>query len=278
MFTEPINKNDTWNPYFYKYFPGFSSILPVWKPLAAYFPYAWPQVEDYNQIAATKKSRVLFVNQHQQAEYEWEIFHHQRVMTREYHWHDFFNNLTWLSFPKLKWAIIKRVCQEFSQDSAKMRTGRQNLLAHFDECGMVICSDKPQILEDIKAFRWKKLFRQTSNLQQHCLPVIIGHGLLEKSLSPYIGMTAKAILLQVCADFFTHSNLWQLKYIDEKIAHFIQSENFPDSPQSLQPFPMLGWPTWHPENHTEKFFENTHYFREERKRKKQVALAELMGQ
>lgn len=277
MFTEQINKKDTWNPYFYKHFPGFNCILPLWKRLEAYFPYSWPQVEDYNAIAKAQRNRISFVVQHTQSRYEWEIYHHRRVMTREFHWHDFFNNLTWLSFPKLKWSITKRVCEEFSSDSVKQRNKRQNLLAHFDECGVVICSDKRSILEDIEDFRWKKVFFETPALARHCLPVIVGHGMLEKALSPYIGMTAKAILLYVPTSFFSLSNVAQLKYIDEEIADFIQSPEFPKSPQSLQPFPLLGWPSWHPENKQGYFYENKDYFRAGRTIKDGVQLALFSG-
>lgn len=277
MYTEQINKKDIWNPCFYKHFPGFSCILPLWKQQAAYFPYSWPQVEDYNVIAKEQRNRISFIAQHSEARYEWEIYHRRRVMTRECSWHDFFNNLTWLSFPKLKWAIVKKVCEEFPSETVKVRNSRQNLLAHFDECGMVICSDKSSIFDDIKAFRWKKLFFETPFLQQHCLPVLMGHGMLEKALNPYIGMTAKAILLQVPSDFFALSGMAQLKYVDEEIANFIQSPEFPNSPQALQPFPILGWPTWHQENQQECFYENTNYFRTQRMLKEPVDLMVLSG-
>ncbi len=262
MSTEPSNKKDIWKPCFYKSFPGFASILPLWIANQEKFVENFPTCDDFNTFAAESGNVIHFISQLVNMRYEWEIYRNRAVPMRANSWHDFFNNLTWLTFPKLKWAIVEKICDEPS--TATTRTSLQNTLAHFDECGIVICSDKPEIFEMIKNFAWKQLFRHTQNLEQHCKPVIIGHGLFEKALAPYIGMTAKAVFLPVKKSFFTLNTQDQNHFIDQEIAKYIASADFPHAPKALQPFPMLGWAGWHPDNHEERFYDNADYFRPRR--------------
>lgn len=271
MFNEQINKKDIWNPCFHKDFGGFESILPIWQQFQCQFDTDWPSIHDFNQIAQNwywlkridEQYQVRFIEQQSTMRYENQIHQAGQVPSRLFHWHDFFNNMTWLNFPKTKWALIhKNVNTHHAIEN--QRTPQQNLLAHFDECGIVLCSDKASIFESIKQFQWKKLFWETKDLLSHCFPIIIGHGILEKALAPYIGMTAKAILLEVREDFFTLSTFDKHQYVDKALEKYILSQAFPNSPQALHPFPLLGWPFWHPENRNEAFYENKNYFRTKR--------------
>lgn len=233
-----------WDPFFYKRFQGFESVQ-FWEKLAHLYP-QWPTIEDYNRL----KNKVGFIAQNPDIQYESQIYHHKQVPTRLHNWHDFFNNVTWLIWPKLKWALIEANIKEVKNNH--LRTPMQNLLAHFDECGMVICSTEEDVFEDIKAHRWKKLFLD-KNLLTHTHPFIVGHGLLEKGLNPYIGMTGKAIFMPVEKDFFTLSLKEKITFIDAQ----------PLCLQKLWPFPLLGWPGWYP-HQEEVFYDNAQYFREKK--------------
>lgn len=245
--------------------------------------HSWPTPEDYNCLVKkfhegnSLEYPLYFTQQTQHMEYEREVCQNRIIPTREGLWHDFFNNFTWIIWPKLKWAIAQRSFSERSFPFFAKRTSRQNLLAHFDECGIIVCSDQEYIFEYIKQHEWKKLFFHSKDLIKHCYPMIIGHGLFEKALSPFIGLTAKAIFLQVSKNFFSLSCLEKSKYIDEEIAKYILSENFVDQPKSLHPFPFLGWPGWY-HNQNESFYENSNYFRAKRNGQEQsVELAWLVG-
>lgn len=271
MFIEQINKKDIWNPCFYKAFPGFASILPIWQFMEQNITWKdWPSIDCYNNLARicfeeSLECKVEFQIQQPHMRYETYVNLKRIVPTRPYSWHDFFNNLSWLTWPRMKSAIVKRSCQESDKDEIKTRTSLQNTLAHFDECGVVICSNNLEIFEMIRLFEWKKLFCDTQNLISDCIPIIVGHGLLEKALNPYIGLTAKAIFLHVDKDFLDLDSQSQNKIIDKEIAEYILSADFPHSPRSLQPFPLLGWPGWHQDNNDESFYENTNYFRASRR-------------
>lgn len=275
--------HSVWDPYFYKSFAGYASIFPSWDPYAAEFPEAWPSPSDFNRLASHHQvNNLQFILQEASMSYEQMIYSQRKVPMRLNHWHDFFNNLSWLSFPQMKWALINRYAQEnnlhqregYSHEndahqregysyakSAHQRTSRQNLLAHLDECGIVLCSAQPACFEMVKQFEWKSFFWETRGLAEVCEPFIIGHGLLEKCLSPYIGITGKAILLPVEASFFSLPKIEQIAYIDQAVSRYILSEGFPDTPKSLHPFPFLGWPGWHAGNRCASFYDNRDYFR-----------------
>jgi hypothetical protein len=273
MFTEQINKKDIWNPCFYKAFPGFASILPIWQSLEKTTQLDdWPSIAAYNLLAKKFFSniplacKVEFQTQEPHMRYETYVNINRIVPTRSNSWHDFFNNLSWLTWPKMKTAIVKRTCQDSAKDEIKKRTSIQNTLAHFDECGIVICSDDSDIFNMIKSFAWKKLFIEKSDLISCCTPVIVGHGLLEKALNPYIGLTAKAVFMQVDKNFHQLNTQSQNLIIDNEMSKYILSPEFPNLPKALHPFPLLGWPRWYENNRNIDFYDNETYFRSGRRK------------
>lgn len=258
-----LKRTNHWDPYFYNRFAGYEILLPYWLPILKRFLNAWPSIADYNQLAEDAGFDFRFIEQDANTPYESTIYHHQCIPTRLRNWHDFFNNLTWFIFPSMKRALVEAGYQATDREQ-KHRTPKQNVLAHFDECGIVICSDQPSYFDKIKHHEWSSLFLD-SNLLTHCYPIITGHGILEKGLQPYIGMTAKAILMEVHSTFFKLNAAEKLKYLDERLARKILSTDFPSTPKALAPFPLLGWPNWHPDNLQDAFFENTNYFRPQRR-------------
>lgn len=264
MYNAPTDKKDIWNPFFYKDFLGYEPLILWWQQYESQFQDRWPSIQDYNAWFQYQfpQNPLVFISQTVDSRYEQDVYLEKSIPTRYQNWHDFFNNVTWILYPKTKWALVERSFQEnASRTHPLQRTKRQNLLAHFDECGMVFCYDKATLIEDIQAFSWKKFFYETVNLSQHGWPMIFGHGLFEKAQNPYIGMTGKVMFLEVTADFFRLPIHERLKYIDLQLAKWILSANFPEEPKALHPFPLLGWPKWHAQNHSAVFYDNQNYFR-----------------
>ncbi|HRE32216.1 MAG TPA: DUF3025 domain-containing protein, partial [Candidatus Berkiella sp.] len=142
---------------------GYESIATWWNQYEQQFQERWPVIEDYNawfkqavQLnALPKETHFSFILQTEQSCYEQDIFKYRTIPSRMQNWHDFFNNITWILYPKTKWAIIQRTHQEnINKKHGVVRTKRQNLLAHFDECGMILCSDNPALFEDVKTHAW----------------------------------------------------------------------------------------------------------------------------
>jgi hypothetical protein len=63
-----------------------------------------------------------------------------RVPSRLGHWHDFFNALCWCVYPKIKAALNARQVMS----GLGPRTSEQNLLAMFDEGGIVRIAGAPE--------------------------------------------------------------------------------------------------------------------------------------
>lgn len=239
--------------------------MPLWQQVEQRFN-AWPSIKDFNDLRNLSydknyvdEMRLSFIEQTAQSCYEQEICQNRQIPTRLRNWHDFFNNLSWLCWPRLKWSMVRRAVQE---KAGPIRTSGQNMLAHLDECGMVFCSSDPHVFHLIKTFQWQTLFFYPYLLES-CLPVLMGHGLLEKLLNPFVGITAKVIFLQVDKSFFQKDLMSQMQYIDSKIADYILGPQFIAEPKALCPFPFLGWPHWYL-NQDAAFYENKHYFREQR--------------
>ena len=89
--------------------------------------------------------------------YERRIWERGEVETRPDNWHDFFNALIWLAFPQAKAALNARHVREMGAGAAPRGQAR-DAMTHFDECGLVVVSSNPLLLDLLRGFRWKELF------------------------------------------------------------------------------------------------------------------------
>jgi len=201
---------------------------------------------------------IRFVTQGQKDElfengYEPRIFLKGEVQTRENSWHDFFNALVWHAFPQTK-CIINALQYENQKlrYPSKDRLPAENMLTLFDENGAVVVSRNQELLELIRNHQWHELFWQRREEMKHNLRVtIIGHGLYEKCLSPYVGMIAQTLLLPEPQGIS----------LDAYVSTVLSSRSRDLNTSMLSPLPILGIPGWWPENENESFYANQNYFR-----------------
>lgn len=240
------------------------SVSPLFKPL-------WPvlsKFEHHEHLPSVAQLNqhlriegIHFVSQCQKSAdfadgYEPRIYLQGEVQTRDQSWHDFFNALVWQQFPQSK-KIINQLQYQLQKQRYpdKRRLQAENMLTLFDENGAVVISENLQLLELIRQQRWHELFwEQREAVRQQLQVIIFGHGLYEKLLQPYIGITAKALL-------FNHQ---AFKSFDALLEKFITDNNEGLEPKMLSPLPILGVPDWWPENKKEVFYANKAYFREKR--------------
>jgi len=104
-------------------------------------------------------------------------------------------------------------------------------------------------------------------VQEELKCVVFGHAIYEKALNPYIGLTAHCVLLHVKRDLLHAGDDNLLQEVDRKVSHLFCDTQQLQSPQDFSPFPLLGYPGWHPDNHLESFYANHHYFRPGRQNK-----------
>lgn len=230
--------------------PIFAPLRPALARLPAD---RWPTHAELSSLS----SNVRFVppRPHQDRErryYELHIFDTGEVETRPGNWHDLFNALVWIAFPKAKAAINAQhaaILRERGEAEARHRSPERDALTLFDEGGVVVSSSSPELLQLIVDFRWKELFwHRRAELQRTTTFVCFGHACYEQALQPYIGMVAKTVLLP------------QGEVDDLLAAHFADRANFP-SPKAMPPMPVLGVPGWHPDTATESFYDDAAHFR-----------------
>lgn len=188
------------------------------------------------------------------------------VPTRENNWHDLLNALVWLTFPKAKAAINARHYRALTGAGHEATTSQRGSVRDtntlLDESGVLVACADAELAELLRNFRWIDLFwRSRARVTSGMGFYLFGHGLYEKTLSPYIGMTGQGLILPVEQAFFDWPQARQLAHLDQLLADYLGAELHCRSTRELTPVPLLGIPGWAVENDCETFYENTSYFR-----------------
>jgi len=273
---------DNWSPLFYQQSILFKDLV---SPASHFSDYRqWPTLKDYNNLLSSLLGNIQslsgkplsFVSQGQkptllQDYYEARIYLSGKIQTRIQNWHDFFQVMIWCQYSQTKSMINKMHYSALSSrlsshEEKGKRSDVENSLTLFDECGAIIVSSNPALLQQIKDFDWPGLFihhRDCFNQSIKCF--IFGHALYEKCLNPYIGMTAHCICLTVDQNFFSLQPEQQTKALDKLAVDYFSANNN-IAPSQLDPFPLLGVPGWDERNADPAFYDNKDYFRTSRRR------------
>jgi len=270
-----------WNPHVLASSPLFEPLHTFHTVLHKF--QRWPEIDDYQQLLQATNTTILsgggqpitFVPQGEkprffEEHYEPRIYLTGEVQTRTKNWHDFFQVLVWCIFPETKKILNKRhylqvLQRQQASPSQTNRSPLENTMTLFDECGAIILSSDDHLLNMIRDHQWKTLFWENRNrLHQelHCL--IFGHAIYEKAISPYIGMTAQALLVSVPQAQSLLPSTQRLAAADQLIAKQLDVGGNITHTKQLNPFPVLGMPGWKNENNNENFYENRSYFRPKR--------------
>jgi Protein of unknown function (DUF3025) len=236
----------------------------------------WPDFKELANLTGSSSRKIVtrsgkpvrFVPQKKsvckfEAQYEARIYLTGEVQTRLKNWHDLFNALVWITFPNTKAGLNQLHYQALSQEwraGNKQRGPLRDAATCFDESGVVVvCSDN-NLIKLLKNFEWKALFWTQRAALVECMKFFIfGHGLYEKALNPYTGMTGKGIVLSVAGDFFSQTLSVQLDAIDIMLVDFMRQHLATTA--DLTPVPVLGYPGWSSSNADETYYDNRHYFR-----------------
>ena len=198
--------------------------------------------------------------------YEARIFRTGEVATRPGSWHDLFNALAWLAFPRTK-AVLNRLHHEelARRGDGPTRGTARDVLTLFDEGGLVVACAVPELGRLLHEFRWKRLFwERRAEVARSMRFLVFGHAILEHALAPFKGVTAKALVIDVAHDRLDDGVL--VGSIDERAAeHFARADAL-ESTQTLQPLPVLGIPGWTAENDVPAFYDDASVFRPGRAR------------
>lgn len=211
------------------------------------------------------------------AQYEPRCYLKGEVPTREFNWHDLLNALVWLVFPKTKATINALHYRSLSENNAdekqtqhSQRGVLRDTLTLLDESGVVVAYCDEELATLLREFQWKDLFwQQRSRISAGMGFYLFGHGLYEKVLNPYVGLTGQGLLLRVEREFFSWPTEQRLSYLDEKLAEYLYTQLNCRDTRELTPVPLLGVPGWAAENEAAEYYDNTAYFRAGRRNRAQ---------
>jgi len=198
--------------------------------------------------------------------YESAILHEGKVTCRSTGrgaLHDLHNALVWLTFPQTK-AVLNRL--HFSREAAPAagRGRLRDMLTLLDENGLLWLSDSPGLDAQLLGMDWTGLLVQNrERVLDRVVPIVFGHGLLEKLASPYKSMTAHCL---VCSGRWSADVVHAPEAIDGDVAARIAAWSA-DLPQKLAPLPILGLPGWDPSNHDRSYYDDARVFRSPRVRR-----------
>lgn len=276
-----MNPTPEWNKDALLQSPLFFPLHPVISRLGAA---GFPTLQDCNALLeacrpaiATRSGFVLrFVEQEYgklafEAQYEPRCYLKGEVPTRADNWHDLLNALVWLVFPRAKAAINARHYQALTEGRKEAGCSERGAVRDtntlLDESGVVIPYADENLAEMLRGFRWKDLlWERRDEVKADMGFYLFGHGLYEKVLNPYVGMTGQGLLLPVEAGFFGWPLEQRLAHLDALLADYLSAPEHCCSTRELAPVPLLGVPGWAAENEDAAYYDNIAYFRPGRRR------------
>jgi len=262
--------------------PGFDA--PIFAPLRGLLgrlpPDRLPTTEELNALVSASVvsgggAAIRFVppaapSREFTAQYEVRIFETGAVQTRPDNWHDLFNALVWLTFPR-----TKAVLNWHHYEQIKLRRGEtlrgtaRDVLTLFDEGGILVAVADARLPALLRKFRWKELFWvRRAEVQRSMRFCVFGHAIYEKALGPHKGVTAKALIVPVEPALLAGPIAEQTAELDARAGEYFSRGGALASTRNLSPLPILGIPGWEPENEREGYYDDTSQFRPGRSREK----------
>jgi hypothetical protein len=256
---------------------SWSAPLPAYPLYAPLQRWAVPCAEDgasqadYDELSAHTATLPLpaglrFVCDLEPSDYyEMHIGKYAEVPSRATNWHDWFNALAWLAWPRSKAALNARHRRAIERGELK-RGPLRDAATLFDECGVLVPVADPTLADALTGMRWHELFvTNRAAWGTSIAAYTLGHALFEQGLEPFIGWCGKAWLMPVAADFFALPQEEQWARLDSELAATLADDHQMASPRALYPLPLLGIPGWSEANLDPAFYANTNYFRPSRR-------------
>ncbi len=248
--------------------PIFAPVAPALARLARGSD--WPDAERLNALAQeldaaprTESGKAIRFTAAQpgDANYELRVYASGEVATRQRNWHDLFNALAWIAFPRTKAALNARHAARIPHEGGR-RGPLRDLLTIFDEGGAIVAFTDPGLVNLIRNFRWQELFwqRRTEVLETMRF-VVVGHAVLDQARQPWPGITCKALFFPVDAATLREPPAQLNARLDQSTAAWLEAAADGLTPRTLAPLPVFGYPGWFPGNDNEAFYADTRYFR-----------------
>ena len=197
-------------------------------------------------------------------DYHHQIYTHQTIHLKPNSNHDLLNAFMWLSLPLTRTINFKQMIQA-RESRSKIEPNKRSFLEDritlFDESGIAIFSDQEDLLALIEQRDWTNLFwNRRESVLKHLEIWIVGHGLYEQLLRPFVGLVGYGRLYKLESFEMKLQGEDKQRLIDRIIAEDIftltQEGSFP-----LSAIPILGFPRWYQANNDRVFYNDSKYFR-----------------
>ncbi|MDT3736657.1 MAG: DUF3025 domain-containing protein [Denitratisoma sp.] len=197
--------------------------------------------------------------------YEERVYAKGEVETRPGNWHDFFNALAWMAYPRTKHVLNGRhhaALQAQRAAGSGARGAMRDAVTQFDECGIVVASASPALVDLIRAHEWKELFwRHRAQLVRDMRFFVFGHATWDQLRAPFVGLTAKAVFLEAGAAWLARPVEQQVADVDARLAEIFLRPDSYAQPRAFQPLPLLGIPGVVVESEAPSYYDDVRQFR-----------------
>lgn len=195
--------------------------------------------------------------------YETRVYSRGKVLTRGSNWHDLFNALVWITFPRSKAALNRHHYREMLAHPGDGRRGTpRDVLTLFDEGGVIVVTGEPELGALLRTFKWKELFWQRrAEVMAAMRFYVFGHSIYEKALQPYKGLTAKTVIFDVAQRELERPLAQQLASLDARLAKYFGDPAALEATEAYAPLPVLGIPGWTADNEDERYYDDAQHFR-----------------
>jgi hypothetical protein len=193
--------------------------------------------------------------------YELRVHASGEVQTRPRNWHDLFNALAWLAFPRCKATLNAIHAREIARET-RGRGPARDLLTIFDEGGAIVACSDAGLIDLIRQHRWQTLFwHERARVLARMRVLVFGHAVLEKALLPWPGISCKALLLPVEQPLFTAPAERLQAVLDLAAAGWFEAFARDGTPRDLAPLPIFGYPGWSEDGARAEFYVDARFFR-----------------
>jgi len=232
--------------------PWLADWRPVGQAIAQRVAAGVPQPQALSEVGLAPVGFVPQADLPEGQAYEDFIFAHDQVPTRE-GLHDFFNALCWMHFPQAKRQLNRLQGAEIARAGVgQVRGAVRDAATVFDENAWLI-QPSDALWQALTAHQWSEALVTRREEWRHTRLWAFGHAALEKLVQPYKSITV---------------HLWRVPgevphdQIDAWLAGDLTAEKLSGKPFS--PLPILGVPTWWPDNADPVFYEDVSVFRPRR--------------
>jgi hypothetical protein len=195
--------------------------------------------------------------------YEQRIVSRGEVVTRPGNWHDLFNALVWMRFPRTKRVLAELHASGPSAPGAGGRRGPlRDAATQFDESGIVVAASDAGLLDLLAARRWRELFwDRRGEVERHMRFLVFGHGLYDALRSPFYRMCGRAALLTVPQRRLDGPVETLCDHADGIVAGRFAGRTWYPRPKALLALPLLGIPGVCADNEHPGYYDDTVQFR-----------------